>query len=86
MVVYTLEQPWEILQHYIENHGNMAECVLKLHTDFGRRESPSAPNVRYLVKKVKETSIIIDKPRREKPKTVCRPEHIAAVAESICEA
>ena len=42
MVVYTLE---------LENHGNVAECVRKLRTDFGRREAPSAPYIRYLVKK-----------------------------------
>ena len=29
MVVYTLEQCWEILRHYFENHGNVAECVRK---------------------------------------------------------
>ena len=58
----------------------------KLRTDFGRREAPSAPHVRYLVKKVKETGILIDKPKREKPKTVHTPENIAAVAESVCEA
>ena len=86
MVVYTLEQRWEILRHYFENHGNVAECVRKLRTDFGRREAPSAPYVRYLVKKVKETGILIDKPKREKPKTVRTPENIAAVAESVCEA
>ena len=51
MVVYTLEQRWEILRHYFENHGNVAECVRKLRTGFGRREAPSAPYVRYLVKK-----------------------------------
>ena len=54
----------------------------KLRTDFGRREGLSAPYVRYLVKKVKETSILIDKPKREIPKTVHIPESIAAVAES----
>ena len=58
----------------------------KLRTDFGRRETPSAPYVRYLVKKVKETGILIDKPKREKPKTVRTPENIAAVAESVREA
>ena len=46
MVVYTLEQRLEILRHYFENHGNVAECVRKLRTDFGRREAPSAPYVR----------------------------------------
>ena len=49
MVVYTLEQRWEILRHYFENHDNVAECVRKLRTDFGRREAPSAPYVRYLL-------------------------------------
>ena len=57
MVAYTLEQRWEILRHYFENHGNVAEGTRKLRTDFGRREAPSAPFVSYLVKKVKETSI-----------------------------
>ena len=79
MVVYTLEQRWEILRHYFENHGNVAECERKLRTDFGRREAPSSSNVRYLVQKVKETGILIDKPKRA-------PENIAAVAESVCEA
>ena len=32
-----------------------------MRTDFGRREAPLAPYVRYLVKKVKETLILIDK-------------------------
>ena len=69
MVLYTLEQRWEILRHYFENHGNVAGCVRKLRTDFGRREAPSTPYVRYLVKKVKETGILIDKPKREAPST-----------------
>ena len=61
-------------------------CFRKLRTYFGRREAPSAPYVRYLVKKVKETGILIDKPKREKSKIVRTPENIAAVAESVCEA
>ena len=65
MVVYTLEQCWEILQHYFENHGNVAECVQKLRKDFGRREAPTAPYVRYLVKKVKETGILIDRSQKQ---------------------
>ena len=54
--------------------------------DFGTREAPSAPYIRYFVKKVKETGIFIDKLKREKPKTVRTAENIAAVAESMCEA
>ena len=86
MVVYTLEQRWEILRLYFENHGNVAECVRKLRTDFGKREAPSAPYVRYIVKKVKETGILIDKLKPEKPKIVRTPLNIAAVSESVCEA
>ena len=86
MVVYMLEQRWEILRNYFKNHGNVAEGVRKLRTDFVRREAPPAPYVRYLVEKVKETGILIDKPKREKPKRVYTPENIAAVAESVCEA
>ena len=58
----------------------------KLCTDFGRREAPSTLYVRYLVKKVKETGILIDKPKLGKSKTVRTPENIAALAESVCEA
>ena len=74
------------MRYYFENHGNVAECVRKLLTDFGRRESPSAAYVRYLVQKMKETGILFDKPKNEKPKTVCTSENIAAVAECVCEA
>ena len=35
---------------------------------------------------MKETGILIHKPKREKPKTVRTPENIAAEAESVCEA
>ena len=84
MVVYTLEQRLKILRHYFENHGNVAEYVRKLRTHFGRREAPSAPYVCYLMKKVEETGIFIDKPKREKPKTVSTPQNIAVVAESVC--
>ena len=38
------------------------------------------------MKKVKEASILIDKPKGEKPKTVHTLENIAAVAESMCKA
>ena len=38
------------------------------------------------MKKVNETDILIDKPKRAKPKTVLTPENIAAVAESVREA
>ena len=68
MVVYTLEGLWEILRNYFENHSNVTECVRKLRTDFGRREAPLTPYVRYLVKKVKETGILIDKLKREMQK------------------
>ena len=64
------------MRHHFENHGNVAECVRKLRTDFGRRETPSAPFVRYLVKKVKETGIHIHKPKREKSNTMRTPENI----------
>ena len=51
MVVYTLEQRWKILRHYFEYHDNVAECVRKFRKDFGRREAPLAPYIRYLVTK-----------------------------------
>ena len=69
MTVYMLEHRWEIVRHYFENHGNVAECVQKLRTDFGRRKAPSAPYVQYLVKKVKETRVLTDIPKREESST-----------------
>ena len=70
------------MQHYFKNHDNFADCVRKLCTDFGRREAPFAPYARYLVKKVKESGILINKPKRGKPKI----ENTAAVAESVHKA
>ena len=58
------------MRHYFENLDNVVECVRKLRTDFGRRKAASAPYVPYLVKKVNETGILIDKPKREKLKTL----------------
>ena len=73
MILYTLDQRWAILRHYFENHSNLAECVRKMRTDFGRRETPSAPCVPYLMKKVKETVILIDKPKTRKAKNSAYP-------------
>ena len=42
----------------------------KIAYGFGRREAPSAPYVRYLVKNVKETGILINKLKPEKTKTL----------------
>ena len=58
----------------------------KLRTDFERRNAPSTPYVHYVVKKVQEIGILIDKSKCEKPKKKRIPENIAAVGESVCEA
>ena len=61
--------------------------VVYIRLNNARREARTASYVRYLAKKIeKETGILIDKPKREKPKTVRTPENIAAVAENVCEA
>ena len=87
MVAYTPEKHWEILRQYFENHCNVAECLRKLHMDFrSKREALLVTYVHYLEKKVKETVIINDKPRREMPKTVRTLENIAAVTESVRQA
>ena len=52
-------------------------CAKIAYGFWKKRSTVSAPYVRYLVKKVKETDILIDKPKREKPKTVRSPENIA---------
>ena len=48
----------------------------KLRIDFVRREALSTPYVLSLVKKVKETGSLIDKPKREKP-VLCTSDNIA---------
>ena len=53
---------------------------------YGRREAPSAPSARYLVQITKETGILIDKPKREKAKTLRTLDNIAVVAENVREA
>ena len=73
MVLNSLATRTEILRRYFENHGYDAECVRKLRTKKGREEAPSAPYVRYFVKKVKESRFLIDKPTREKLQTVRTP-------------
>ena len=80
MVVFTLQQRLEVLRQYFENHASVAECVRKLRMDFGRREKLET------CEKVKETGILIDKSKREKPKTVRTLENIADVAERVREA
>ena len=70
MIAYTLEQRREILRHYFENHGNVAECVRKLCTDFGGCTVSSVCSLSC--EKLKETVILI--------------ENIGAVAEGVCEA
>ena len=55
----------------------------KLCTDFGRRQAPSALYVRYLVKKVKEICILIDKPKRESQKQSAHP-RILLLWQKVC--
>ena len=87
MVVYTFEQRWEILRHYFENHGNAAECVCENCVWILEKEKHCQLRMFvFLWKKVKETGFLINKPNREKPKTMRTSENIATVAESVCEA
>ena len=84
MVMYTLEQRSEILGHYFENHGNVADGVRKLRTDFGRREAPSAPYVRYLVKNVKETGILSSTNQSVKSQKHCLHPRILLLRQKVC--
>ena len=49
----------------LQNVGEICEIL-----DFGRREASSAPYVHYLVEKVNEIGILINKPKREKPNKI----------------
>ena len=72
MVVYTLDQRWEILRHYFENHGNVCENGVRILKEEKHRRLCMF--------------VIFDKPKREKPKTVLLPENTVPVAENICKA
>ena len=50
------------------------------------KKRSTVSSVHYLVKKVKETVILINKLKQEKPKPLSTSESIAAVAEIVCEA
>ena len=58
----------------------------KITYGFWKNWSTESCVFRYLVEKVKETGNLIDKPKREKPKTMRTTENIVAVAESVCKA
>ena len=60
-------------------------CAKIVH-GFWKKKAPSAPYVCYLVKKVKKTGILIDKPKRERLKTVRTPGNIAGIAENARKA
>ena len=80
---------WMWLCIRLNNAGKYCDITLKIIImlqNVGRREASYAAYVHYLVKKVKETGILMDKPKRLKPKWVRTPANIAAVAESVCEA
>ena len=61
-------------------------CAKIAYGFWKKRSTVSAVCSLSCEKKVKEIGILIDKPKRENPKTVHIPENIAAVAESECEA
>ena len=65
-----------LLQNVFENCAQILE----------EEKQRQLPIFAIFKKKVKETGILIDKPKREKPKTINIPENIAAVAESGREA
>ena len=74
--------PNEYLCTRLNNAGKYCDITLKNFTKIAYGFWKNC----YLVKKVKATGILIDKPKPEKPRTVLTPENIAAVAESVCEA
>ena len=83
MIVYSLEQCWEMLNHYFDNSGNVAQCVRILRANFGREVAPAAPYARYFVNKVKEKCVPLNKLTRTKQPTKRTPKNIDAAAESV---
>ena len=76
----TLEQRWEEACDRLTEYCRM--CSKIAYGFWKKRSTVTVPYVRYLVKKVKDTGILISKPKRENPKTMRTPENIAAVAKS----
>ena len=81
MVVYALEQRWEILRHYFENHGNAAECRMcaKIAYGFWKKRSTVSSVCPLSCERTEETGILIDKPKRTL-------EYIATMTETVREA
>ena len=61
-------------------------CAKIAYVFWNKRNTVSSIFSLSCEKKVKETGILIDKPKREMPKTLRTSEYIAAVAESVCGA
>ena len=80
MAVYMLKKLCDITLKIMIMLQNVCENYVRI------LEDPSLPYVPYLVKKVKGTGILTDKPKFEKPKTVRTPKNISAVAESVHKA
>ncbi|KAJ8938597.1 hypothetical protein NQ318_020859 [Aromia moschata] len=79
---FTLEQRWGILKNYFQSECCVAETVRKLRTIFGRNEAPSAPGVRKLLRKVRETGMLKNNRSHPRARPVRTAERIAAVFQS----
>ena len=64
----------------------MVMLCAKIAHGFWKKRSTVISVCSLSCEKSEKTGILIDKPKSEKPKTVCKPENTAAVAESVCEA
>ncbi|KAJ8953146.1 hypothetical protein NQ318_017173 [Aromia moschata] len=61
------------------------KTVRKLRTIFGRNEAPSAPGARKFLRKVRETSMLMNNRSHSRARPVRTAERIAAVAQSVRE-
>lgn len=82
-IMFSLEERFEILKTYFQSQCCVAETVRILKRNMSREKAPSGTAVVKLVKKVRETGLLLDNRSGPRARTVRTPENIEAVARNV---
>jgi len=82
-IMFSLEERFKILKTYFQSQCCVAETVRILKRNMGRKKAPSGIAVVKLVKKVRETGLLLDNRNCPRARTVHTPENIETVARSV---